>query len=58
MCKSVKSVKSRPESNNFVPAVQLLPKFTSEKKDMFHSVIGHHLETMKYEVRDKIIKVE
>ena len=25
---------------------------------MFHSVIGYHLETMKYEVRDKIMKVE
>ena len=29
--KVVKSVMSKPDSNNFVPPVQLLPKFTSEK---------------------------
>ena len=59
MCKAVKSVMSRPESNKFVSAVQLLPKFTSgKKKDLFDSDIGHQLETTKYEVRNKITKVE
>ena len=49
----------RPESNNFVQAVQLLSKFTSGKKlKLFHSVIGHHLETMKYEGRNKMTKAE
>ena len=58
MCKEVKSVTSRPESNFLV--VQLMPKFTSGKKkqDLFHSAVSHHLETMKYEVRNKILKVE
>ena len=59
MCKALKSVLSRPESNNFAPAVQLLSKFTSgKKKDLFHSGIGHHLETSKYEERNKITKAE
>ena len=49
----------RPESNNFVPAVQLLSKFTTEKKlKLFRSVIGHHLETMKYERGNKMTKAE
>ena len=52
---------SRIESNHFVPAVQQLPKYTLEKKsDLFHSVEGHNLETMKYQiiVRNIITKVE
>ena len=60
VCKAVKSVMLRPESNNFVPAVQLLSKFTSGKKIrvVYHSVIGHHLETTKYEGRNKMTKAE
>ena len=43
VCKAERSVTLRSESNNFVPAVQQLPKFTSEKKkELFRSVIGHH----------------
>ena len=29
-----------------------------KKYDLFHSDIAHHLETMKYEVWNKIMKVE
>ena len=42
VCKAERIVTLRSESNNFVPAVQQLPKFTSEKKSLFRSVIGHH----------------
>ena len=35
VCKAERSVTLRSESNNFVPAVQQLPKFTSEKKKPF-----------------------
>ena len=52
VCKVVKSVMSRPELNNFALPVRLLPEFTSEKKIFFQSDIGHHLETMNYEVRN------
>ena len=39
MCTAVKSVMSRPESNKFFPAVQLLPKFTSGKKNKICSIL-------------------
>ena len=52
VCKVVKSVVSRPERNNFALPVRLLPEFTSEKKNFFQSDIGHHLETMNYEVKN------
>ena len=42
-----------------VNSYTVLPKFTSgKKKDLFDSDMGHHLETTKYEVRNKITKVE
>ena len=57
VCKAVKSVISRPESNNFALAVQPQPKFTSGKKIRFVPFwYRPPIETMKYEfeVRNKL----
>ena len=35
-----------------------LPQFTREKKGFFHSLISHPLETMKYEVGNKIVPLK
>ena len=44
----------RPRGSNFTLAVQLVP---SRKKN-FHFSTSHHLETTKYEVRNKVLSVK
>ena len=56
MCKAVKRATLRPESKSFSLAVQLLP--SEKKKDIFHFGAGHQLETMKYEVRNKMLSLK
>ena len=35
-----------------------LPQFTSEKKGLFHFLISHLLETIEYEVKNKILPLK
>ena len=56
--KAVKRVMLRPESNNFALAVQLPAGRAVIKKDLFHFGSSHHLETMKYEKRNKILSLK
>ena len=56
MCKAVKRATLRPERDSFALAVQLLP--SEKKKDIFHFGAGHQLETMKYEVRNKMLSLK
>ena len=51
MCKTEKRAMLRPESNNFAGTEW-------DKKDLFHFCTGHHLETMKYKVRNEILPIK
>ena len=51
MCKTEKRAMLRPESNNFATTEW-------DKKDLFHFCTGHHLETMKYKVRNEILPIK
>ena len=53
---AMKRVMLRPESNNFALAVQPLP--SGKKMYLFHFDTSHHLETMKYEARNKTLSLE
>ena len=53
---AMKRVMLRPESNNFALAVQPLP--SGKKMYLFYFDTSHHLETMKYEARNKTLSLE
>ena len=53
---AMKRVMLRPESNNFALTVQPLP--SGKKMYLFHFDTSHHLETMKYEARNKTLSLE
>ena len=53
---AIKRVMLRPEGNNFALVVQPLP--SGKRLYLFHFDTSHHLETMKYEARNKTLSLE